>query len=89
MGLHLHGNSDNLICFGYHFQGEPPQALLQELTLLAPLLFGSVNVVFELDADLPLVGLIPDEGVLEQLLRGGALGVVLHQAALDEAEELL
>lgn len=59
------------------------------LTLLTPLLFGAVNVVFELNADLPLVGLIPDEGVLEQLLSGGALGVILHQAALDEAEELL
>lgn len=46
-------------------------------------------MVFELDADLPLVGLVPDEGVFEQLLGGGALGVILHQAALDEAEELL
>ena len=59
------------------------------LTLLAPLLLGAVDVVLELDADLPLVGLVPDEGVLEQLLRGGPLGVVLHQAALDEAEKLL
>lgn len=67
----------------------PPPALLQELTLLTPLLFGAVNVVFELDADLPLVGLIPDERVFEQLLGGGALSVILHQAALDEAEELL
>lgn len=59
------------------------------LTLLAPLLLGPVDVVFELDADLPLVGLVPDEGVLQQLLGGGALSVVLHQAAFDEAEELL
>lgn len=46
-------------------------------------------MVFELDADLPLIGLIPNEGVFEQLLSGGTLGVILHQAALDEAEELL
>lgn len=59
------------------------------LTLLAPLLLGSVDVVFELDADLPLVGLVPDEGVLQQLLSGRTLGVILHQAALDKAEELL
>lgn len=46
-------------------------------------------MVFELDADLPLVGLIPDEGVFQQLLGGRALGVILHQATLNEAEELL
>lgn len=59
------------------------------LTFFAPLLLGSVDVVFELDADLPLVGLIPNEGVFQQLLSGWTLSVVLHQAALDEAEELL
>jgi len=59
------------------------------LTFLPPLLLGSVDVVFELDADLPLVRLVPDEGVFEQLLRRRSLGVVLHQAALNEAEELL
>lgn len=45
-------------------------------------------MVFELDADLPLIGLVPDEGVFQQLLSWGALGVILHQAALNEAEEL-
>lgn len=65
------------------------QISLGGLTLLAPLLLGAVDVVFELDADLPLVGLIPDEGVFQQLLGGRALGVILHQAALNEAEELL
>lgn len=59
------------------------------LTFLPPLLLGAVDVVFELDADLPLVGLVPDEGVLEQLLGGGPLVVVLHQGALDEAAKLL
>lgn len=59
------------------------------LTLLAPLLLGSVDVVFELDADLPLVRLVPDEGVFEQLFGGRTLGVVFHQAALNEAEKLL
>ena len=58
-------------------------------TPLAALLLGAVDVVLELNADLPLVGLVPDVGVLQQLLRGRPLGVVLHQAALDEAEELL
>ena len=46
-------------------------------------------MVFELDADLPLVGLVPDEGVFQQLVSGGTLSVILHQAALNEAEELL
>lgn len=45
-------------------------------------------MVFELNADLPLVGLVSDEGMLKQLLCRGALRVVLHQAALDEAEKL-
>lgn len=83
-GRYLHGNSSLK-----SETGPPNPALLQGLTLLPPLLFGAVDVVFELDADLPLVGLVPDERVFEQLLGGGALGVVLHQAALDEAEELL
>lgn len=34
------------------------------LLFLTPLLPGSVNVVFELDADLPLCGLVSDEGKL-------------------------
>lgn len=38
---------------------------------------------------LPLSGLVPNEGVLEQLLRVGALLVVLHQHRLNEALELL
>ena len=63
----------------------PPQAL----TFLAPLLARAVDVVLQLDAHLPLVGLVSDVRVLQELLGGGALGVVLHQAALDEAEELL
>lgn len=46
-------------------------------------------MVFELDADLPLVGLVPDEGVFQELLGGRSLSVIFHQAALDEAEELL
>lgn len=57
-------------------------------TLLSPLLLGTVDVVFELNADLPLVGLVSDEGVLQQLLCRGALRVVLHQTALDETEKL-
>lgn len=58
------------------------------LTFLASLLFSPVDVVLELDADLPLVGLVSDEGVLHQLLRGWSLAVVLHQAALNEGLKL-
>lgn len=57
-------------------------------TFLSPLLLGTVDVVLELNADLPLVGLVSDEGVLQQLLRRGALRVVLYQAALDETKKL-
>lgn len=46
-------------------------------------------MVFELDPHLPLVGLVSDEGVLQELVGGRPLRVVLHQTALDEAEELL
>lgn len=35
------------------------------LTFLPPLLPGAVNVVLELDADLPLRGLVSDEGEFE------------------------
>lgn len=58
-------------------------------TFLPSLLSGPVYMVLQLDSNLPLVGLIPYERVLEQLLRRGPLHVVLHQAALYEAEELL
>ena len=59
------------------------------LTSLPPLLLGAVDVVLELDADLPLVGQLSDEGMLQQLLRARPLAVALHQAALDERLELL
>lgn len=59
------------------------------LTLLPSLLLGAVDVVFELDPDLPLIGLVPDEGMLQQLLGRRPLRVVLHQTALYEAEKLL
>lgn len=59
------------------------------VTSLPSLLLGAVDVVLQLDAHLPLVGQVPDEGVLEQLLRAGPLAVALHQAALYEGLELL
>lgn len=59
------------------------------LTLLPPLLAGAVDVVLELDADLPLGGLVADEGELEQLLRGGPVGVGFDQAVVNEVDELL
>lgn len=43
---------------------EQPAPPADGLTLLAPLLLGAVDVVFELNADLPLIGLVPDERVL-------------------------
>lgn len=46
-------------------------------------------MVLQLDADLPLVGQVSDERMLEQLLRGGPLAVALHQAALYEGLKLL
>lgn len=58
------------------------------LTSLSPPLLGAVDVVFQLVADLPVVGQFPDEGVLAQLLRVGSLAGVLHQAELDERLEL-
>ncbi len=58
-------------------------------TFLSALLAAAVQVVLQLDAHLPLVGLVSDVGVLQQLIGGRPLRVVLHQTALDEAEELL
>ena len=37
---------------------------------------------------LSLCGLVPDEGMLEQLVRVGPLVVVLHQRGLDKVLEL-
>lgn len=57
-------------------------------TLLSPLLLGAVDVVFELNAHLPLVGLISDKWVLQELLCWRALCVILHQTALNKTEKL-
>lgn len=59
------------------------------LTPLSSLLLGAVNVVFQLDADLPLIGQVSDERVFEKLLCVGSLAVALHQTALYERLELL
>lgn len=56
----------------------PPTLLSSPLTFLSSLLFSPVDVVLELNADLPFVGLVSDEGMLHQLLRGWSLAVVLH-----------
>ncbi len=47
-----------------------------------------VNVVFELDADLPFGRLVADERMLEQMLGVRALVVILDQNRLDEILEL-
>ena len=58
-------------------------------TFLPPFLAGAVNVVFELNSDLALSGLVPDEGVLEQLFCGWSTGIRLHKTALDKVNEFL
>lgn len=58
------------------------------LTSLASLLLGSVDVVLELDADLPLIAQISNEGMFEEGLCAGPLVVVLYQTALNECLEL-
>lgn len=57
-------------------------------TFFPTLLARAVDVVFQLDADLPLGRLISNERVLQQLLSGWAARVRLHQAALDKVDEL-
>ena len=59
------------------------------LTFLASLLPGSVDVVLELDADLPLGGLVSDVRELEQLLGGWAAQVSLDETRVNEVNELL
>lgn len=46
-------------------------------------------MVFELDPNLALSGLVSDEGVLEQLLGRRAAGVRLHEAALNKVNKFL
>lgn len=58
-------------------------------TSLASLLLGAVDMVFQLNADLPLVGHVFDERMLEHLLRVGPLVVVFNHTTLDERLELL
>lgn len=58
-------------------------------TFLSPLLSRPVYVVLQLDSHLPLVWLIPYERVFQELLCGGPLHVVLHQAPFYEAKKLL
>lgn len=59
------------------------------LLFLASLLPRSVDVVLELDADLPLRGLVTDEGELEQLLCWWAAQVCLDETRVNEVDELL
>ena len=46
-------------------------------------------MVLELDADLPLRGLVTDEGKLQQLLRWWAAQVSLDETCVNEVDELL
>lgn len=54
------------------------------LTPLSSFLLGAVNVILQLDADLPLVGQVSDEWVPEELLCAGSLAVAFQQTALYE-----
>lgn len=58
-------------------------------TFLPPLLACVVDVVLELDADLPFVRLVSDERVFQELIGGWPLSVILHQTVLDKIDELL
>lgn len=57
-------------------------------TLLSPLLLGPVDVVFELNTHLPLVGLISDKRMLQELFGWRTLCVIFYQAALNKTEKL-
>lgn len=46
-------------------------------------------MVLELNADLPLCGLVTDEGKLQQLLRWWAAQVSLDETRVNEVDELL
>ena len=85
----MHPTPGGLSCSDGFHQHARSYRVIGSLTPLAPLLLGAVDVVLQLDADLPLVGQVADVGVLEQLLRAGPLVVVLHQAAVHKRLELL
>lgn len=57
-------------------------------TFLPPLLACVIDVVLELDADLPLVRLVSDKRVFQELICGRPLGVILHQTVLDKVDKL-
>lgn len=61
----------------------------KSFTFLASLLAGAIDVIFELNAHLSLVRLVPNEGVLQQLICWRPLSVILHQAAFNKAKKLL
>lgn len=67
----------------------PLGSLHHLLTFLSPFLACTVNMVFELNSDLALSGLVPDEGVLEQLLCGWSAWIRLHETALYKVNEFL
>lgn len=58
-------------------------------TFFTTFLACAVDVIFELDADLSLSGLVSDERVLQQLFCGWTTWIRLHKTALDEVNELL
>lgn len=59
------------------------------LTFLSPFLACAIDMVFQLNSDLALSGLVPDKGVLEQLFCGWSTGICLHKTAFDEVNEFL
>ena len=52
------------------------------------MLFHSIDQIFDSNSGVSLVGLVPNEGVLQQLVCVGPLVIVLHQNSLNEILEL-
>ena len=56
-------------------------------TFLLLVFLATIDVILELDADLAFGWLVPNERMLQQLLRVRSLVVVLHQNRFDKTEE--
>lgn len=58
------------------------------VTFLLLVFLASIDVVLELNANLPFCGLVADERMLQQMLRVRTLVIILDQDGFDEAVEL-
>lgn len=71
-------NCSTLQVFGSHL-----------FTFLSPLFARAVNVIFELNSDLPFSGLVPDKRMLEQLLCALPAVIGLDEATLYKLHKFL